>query len=222
MSKELNQSFAQRSQSSGAAIQLEVRVLQNGSWPFKVDRKLNLPQQLATQLERFKSFYNEKHTSRKLKWLYSRSKGDLIMQGKKRFTIKVRLNSDIFQLICATKQSNIIHLSIDNFVQKNWLPFKLLIYSNAFFLGLQANTYQIAILLQYNEQLSYSFRDLAANTGIEMTYLKELVEFLISKKLLQKSSDRAADASIETSNFELNTNYNGLVLMALEFHGICE
>lgn len=108
MSKELNQSFAQRSQSSGAAIQLEVRVLQNGSWPFKEDRKLSLPQQLAMQLERFKSFYNEKHTSRKLKWLYSRSKGDLIMQGKKRFTIKVRLNLDKFQLIYATKQPNII------------------------------------------------------------------------------------------------------------------
>lgn len=79
---------------------------------------------------------------------------------------------------------------------------------------LQANTYQIAILLQYNEQLSYSFKDLEANTGIEMAYLKELVEFLISKNLLKKSSNQAAGASIETSNFELNTNYNGFVLLA--------
>lgn len=90
ISKDLSSNFDKRSESSGTANLLDVRVLQNGSWPFKPDKNLTLPIELARAVERFTGFYNEKHAGRKLSWLYSRSKGDLLMQSDKKYTIKVQ------------------------------------------------------------------------------------------------------------------------------------
>lgn len=74
-------------------MSLEVRVLQNGSWPFKLDKPLTVPDEMMSSLNRFTQFYNEKHGGRKLMWLHSRSKGDLIMKTtKQRYTVKVRKN----------------------------------------------------------------------------------------------------------------------------------
>lgn len=66
----------------------------------------------------------------------------------------------------------------------------------------------MTILLQFNEQLNYTVQELQENTGIEMAYLKEILDFLISKTMLLNCND-SADTFTETSIIELNQNYNG-------------
>lgn len=66
----------------------------------------------------------------------------------------------------------------------------------------------MAILLQFNENLSYTVQELQANTGMEMSYLKEMLVFLIGKTKLLQSTD-SADKLTEMSKIELNENYHG-------------
>lgn len=66
----------------------------------------------------------------------------------------------------------------------------------------------MAILLQFNEKLSYTVQELQATTGMEMAYLKEMLIFLIEKTKLLQSTD-SADKLTEMSKIELNENYHG-------------
>lgn len=67
----------------------------------------------------------------------------------------------------------------------------------------------MVILLQFNEQLNYTVQELQENTGIEMEYLKEILEFLILSKTKLLNCNDSADALTETSIIEFNQNYNG-------------
>lgn len=56
---------------SSAPIDLHVMVLSAAAWPTYPDVQLNLPDEVASQTERFDRFYKSKHTGRTLTWKHS-------------------------------------------------------------------------------------------------------------------------------------------------------
>ncbi|CAI2352928.1 unnamed protein product [Caenorhabditis sp. 36 PRJEB53466] len=52
-------------------------VLRTAFWPEYTITNLNLPRELSSSLEAFSSFYKEKHSGRRLTWVYSQSRGEI-------------------------------------------------------------------------------------------------------------------------------------------------
>ncbi|PFH63236.1 hypothetical protein XA68_15870 [Ophiocordyceps unilateralis] len=65
------ESYKQWSDGGKAAVDLHVMVLSAAAWPTYADVRLNLPDEVATQLERFDGHYRSKHTGRVLTWKHS-------------------------------------------------------------------------------------------------------------------------------------------------------
>ncbi|RDA91075.1 hypothetical protein CP533_3059 [Ophiocordyceps camponoti-saundersi (nom. inval.)] len=75
LAKDEMESYKQWSKGSGAGagagVDLHVMVLSAAAWPTYPDVRLNLPDEVATQLERFDGHYRNKHTGRVLTWKHS-------------------------------------------------------------------------------------------------------------------------------------------------------
>lgn len=71
---------------------------------------------------------------------------------------------------------------------------------------LQASTFQMAVLLQYNEQTSWNMQQLIDSTGIKEETLKQVLKLLFKIKLLQ-SADSETEL-LKQSIVDLNTNFN--------------
>ncbi|KAF4994015.1 hypothetical protein FGRMN_6049 [Fusarium graminum] len=63
--------WCQGSAERKAPIDLSVMILSAAAWPTYPDVRLNLPDEVATQIERFDKFYKNKHTGRVLTWKHS-------------------------------------------------------------------------------------------------------------------------------------------------------
>lgn len=74
----------------------------------------------------------------------------------------------------------------------------------------QVNTFQIAMLLQFNEQLSLTAKEMHENTGIQMDYILQMLTYLVVKVKILKSTDKGNIT--ENSIVELNTEYKGYVI----------
>ncbi|KAJ1735990.1 ubiquitin ligase (cullin) of SCF [Coemansia biformis] len=82
VSKDMTEQFREpgRASSAGppAPFDIGVKVLNTGSWPFKApDTKLTLPPELSRVVDQFTQFYQDKHSGRRLNWLWQYSKADL-------------------------------------------------------------------------------------------------------------------------------------------------
>lgn len=80
ISKGLNDNFKKyiKDNNTPTDIDFNVLVLSSGCWPFQQSSQFAIPEQFARSMEIFTSFYTNQHNGRKLSWLYSLSKGDLI------------------------------------------------------------------------------------------------------------------------------------------------
>uniref|UniRef100_A0A158P8A9 CULLIN_2 domain-containing protein n=1 Tax=Angiostrongylus cantonensis TaxID=6313 RepID=A0A158P8A9_ANGCA len=56
-------------------------ILSSGSWPALPTLKMHLPRMLNIAIEHFTSFYNSKHSGRKLTWVLSQSRGEMYSYG---------------------------------------------------------------------------------------------------------------------------------------------
>lgn len=82
LSKELNDAFrdkmAQNHDASDNTVDFSILVLGTASWPLQApSTSFNLPDDVVKTYERFQRFYQDKHSGRKLNWLFQLSKADL-------------------------------------------------------------------------------------------------------------------------------------------------
>ncbi len=109
--------------------------------------------QLEKSQQRFSEFYSSQHNGRKLTWMYSLSKGEIVTNCfKNRYT-------------------------------------------------LQASTYQIAILLLFNEQTEYVVKDIVDLTQIKFETLVQVLAVLFKSKLLVSEGE----ADVEEADIKLTT-----------------
>ncbi|KAL4724945.1 hypothetical protein ACLX1H_008392 [Fusarium chlamydosporum] len=74
LGKDEMESYKQWCQGSAerkAPLDLSVMILSAAAWPTYPDVRLNLPDEVATQIERFDKYYKNKHTGRVLTWKHS-------------------------------------------------------------------------------------------------------------------------------------------------------
>lgn len=136
-------------------------VLSSGSWPFQQCPPLTLPTELEKSYQRFTEFYSSQHSGRKLSWLYSMSKGELVTS-------------------C---------------------------YKNKY--TLQASTFQIAILLLFNEKTEYLVKDICDLTQIKMETLVQVLAVLFKAKfLVSEENDEIEETDIQSNTLvKLFLNY---------------
>jgi cullin 1 len=93
VSKDLNEKFKKHNETSAQPMNLDfyIMVLSSGSWPFQLCTPITLPTELEKSYQRFTDFYSSQHNGRKLSWLYSLSKGEIITNCfKNRYTLQVK------------------------------------------------------------------------------------------------------------------------------------
>lgn len=155
VSKDLNETFKKHMETKETPLNIDfyIMVLSSGSWPFQQCLPLTLPTDLEKCQQRFTDFYSSQHSGRKLSWLYSMSKGELVTNCyKNRYT-------------------------------------------------LQASTFQIAILLLFNEKTEYLVKDIADLTQIKMETLVQVLAVLFKAKFLVSEED----GELEESDIQADT-----------------
>ena len=105
-------------------------VLSSGSWPFQQCQPLTLPTELEKSYQRFTDFYSSQHNGRKLSWLYSFSKGEIITNCfKNRYTLQASTYQIAILLLFneKTSQNQISHYldQIRNAIRTDFVPFFL-------------------------------------------------------------------------------------------------
>lgn len=201
VSKNLADKFREKIDKSGTPLESDfrIKVLTHGCWPFTNDSNVNLPIELTPIIDRFMGFYTSQHTGRRLMWQHKLSKTELVMNGLKRcYYVKVKQE----------KINSTLLILLGHGVTSMYVPFYFM----------QANTLQTAVLLHYNDQPTYSVQQLIEYTAIDPQYMILLLESMIKMKLM-KRSDQSQEALSETSNIEINTDYNEYVYKFI-YHGI--
>lgn len=187
VSKNLTDKFRQKVDATTPVdLDFRIKVLTHGCWPLSKDLNVNLPIELTKVVDRFITFYHSQHSGRKLMWLYNLSKAEVIMNSiKQRYCIKVRsTGSNVNISFSSSISTNLNHDC------------------------LQANTLQMAVLLQFNEQATLSVQQLHEYTGIDLKQILGILDTLIKLKLLKRCDQTDL---CETSNIEMNALYNEYV-----------
>jgi cullin 1 len=162
VSKDLNETFKKHIDNTQQALNLDfyIMVLSSGSWPFQQCLPLTLPAELEKSYQRFTDFYSSQHNGRKLSWLYSFSKGEIVTNCfKNRYT-------------------------------------------------LQASTFQIAILLLFNDKTEYLVKDIIDLTQIKMDTIVQVLAVLFKSKLLVSDEEEIEETDIQANTpVRLFANY---------------
>lgn len=115
------------------------------------------------------------------------------------------------EMVKAMERFTAYYKSQQNGRQLNWLynrsKGELLMKTSKQRYFIKANTFQMAILLQFNEQLSLTAQQIHDNTGINKTYLYQMLALLVVKMKLLESADKANIT--DNSIVAFNANFNG-------------
>ncbi|GFR47201.1 hypothetical protein Agub_g8881, partial [Astrephomene gubernaculifera] len=147
-------------------IDLQVQVLTTGSWPTQAQSKCNLPRELETACEAFRSFYLSTHSGRRLTFQPNMGTADLraVFGGGRRHELNV-------------------------------------------------STYQMCILLLFNEQDSLSYKDIEQATEIPTPDLKRALQSLACVKgrnVLRK--EPASKDVADTDMFYFNDKFTSKLI----------
>ncbi|GJJ68520.1 cullin 1 [Entomortierella parvispora] len=165
LSKELNDQFRDKMSlnhdASDNTVDFNILVLGTASWPLQPPAtSFNLPDEVVKTYERFQAFYQDKHSGRKLNWLFQLSKADL--------------------------KTNYIKSSKTGYM-------------------FQTSTYQMGILLQYNNGLSYTFEELKAQTNLNTDILAGALGILVKAKVLML--ENGTNVGDEGTRYDLNLEF---------------
>ncbi|KAI1777525.1 Cullin-domain-containing protein [Hypoxylon cercidicola] len=83
-----------------SSLDLSVNILSAAAWPSYVDTQLSLPDDVATQIERFEAYYINKHTGRRLTWKHSLA----------HCVVKARFNKGSKELLVSAYQAVVLTL----------------------------------------------------------------------------------------------------------------
>ncbi|CAE6458207.1 unnamed protein product [Rhizoctonia solani] len=155
LSKDLTDQFRERMEVTHDAADLgvpfSVMVLGANFWPLSAPtHNLIIPGDILSTYERFQRFYQNKHSGRKLIWLWKYSENELRT----------------------------------NYLNQRYM--------------LVTGSYQMAVLLQYNESDSHHLEALGLATGIPKELLTQVLAVLVRAKILVNK---------ETNQYGINTNF---------------
>jgi len=137
------------------------QVLGTGFWPLNPPTtKFIAPQEIVKTTERFQTFYFDKHSGRKLTWLWQLCKGE----------IKA------------------------NYIKNTKVPYTF-----------QVSTYQMGILLLYNENDSLDYTDIEKATSLAPDVLEPNLGILVKAKVLLATPDDSKPCPGTT--YTLNYNF---------------
>lgn len=143
ISKDLNDSYKtwlEAKSDEGTGVDFSCQVLGTSFWPLNPPgTPFHIPEVIVQTYSRFVEFYNEKHTGRKLTWLWHLCKGDLKA----------------------------------NYCKNAKVPYTF-----------QVSTYQMAILLLFNDQTTVSYEEIEKNVGLTREYLDPSLGVFLKAKVL--------------------------------------
>lgn len=127
VSKDLNEQFRRHMENSNETLDVDfsIQVLSSGSWPFQQSFNFLLPRELERSVHRFTTFYSNRHSGRKLNWLYQMSKGELIANCfKSRYTFQsstfqmaIMLQYNVSESWTVQQLSELTQIKVDYLVQ---------------------------------------------------------------------------------------------------------
>ena len=152
LSKDLTDQFKERMQTTHDPSELDVTfsvmVLGTNFWPLNAPtNEYTIPREIQPTYDRFTRYYGDKHSGRKLTWLWNYSKNEL---------------------------------------RTNYLNQKYI---------LMTSSYQMAVLVQYNDHETLSFEEIVTATAISKEILRQVLGLLTKAKIL---------ISEETDQYDLN------------------
>ncbi|KAI0916807.1 hypothetical protein AcW1_007843 [Taiwanofungus camphoratus] len=153
LSKDLTDQFKERMQQNHDDMDLtfSIMVLGTNFWPINApNNDFIIPADILPTYERFSKYYQQKHSGRKLTWLWNYSKNEL---------------------------------------RTNYLNQKYI---------LMTSSWQMAVLLQYNNNDTLSLDELSAATAISKDILKQVLAVLVKPKILINE---------ETDQYDLNPGF---------------
>ncbi|TBU61877.1 Cullin-domain-containing protein [Dichomitus squalens] len=153
LSKDLTDNFKERMQQNhdDMDITFSIMVLGTNFWPLNPPtHDFIIPQDILPTYTRFSQYYQQKHSGRKLTWLWNYSKNEL---------------------------------------RTNYLNQKYI---------LMTSSWQMAVLLQYNNNDTLSLDELINATAISKDILKQVLAVLVKAKILINE---------ETEQYDLNPNF---------------
>jgi cullin 1 len=119
-----------------------IQVLGTNFWPLKpMDMTFIIPKDIMPTYNRFQQYYQQRHSGRKLTWLWNYSKNEL---------------------------------------KTNFASQKYIFITSSF---------QMAVLVQYNDYDSLTFDEIQTNTGIPKDLLKQVLAILTKAKVLLQDSE---------------------------------
>ncbi|KAI0647741.1 Cullin-domain-containing protein [Trametes meyenii] len=153
LSKDLTDNFKERMQQNhdDMDITFSIMVLGTNFWPLNPPtHDFIIPQDILPTYTRFSQYYQQKHSGRKLTWLWNYSKNEL---------------------------------------RTNYLNQKYI---------LMTSSWQMAVLLQYNNNDTLSLEEIVNATAISKDILKQVLAVLVKAKILINE---------ETDQYDLNPNF---------------
>lgn len=148
LSKDLTDQFKEKMQQShdDMDINFSVMVLGTNFWPLSAPpNNFNIPKDILATYERFGRYYNNKHSGRKLTWLWNYSKNEL---------------------------------------RTNYLNQKYI---------LMTSSYQMAVLVLYNDNDTMSLNEIVTATGLTKDLLSQVMIPLVKSKILINEENEQYD-----------------------------
>ncbi|KAF8457588.1 Cullin [Kalaharituber pfeilii] len=166
ISKDLNESYREWNQKNptdnqGNGVDFSVQVLGTSFWPLNPpNTPFNIPEVITETYTRFQKFYDQKHSGRKLNWLWHLCKGELKA----------------------------------NYCKLNKAPYTF-----------QVSTYQMAILLLFNDALTISYEEIEKSTNLSKEYLDPSLGVFLKAKVLLIEPENAKPGP--GTSFTLNHDF---------------